>query len=390
MNIWPGSGSNPSGSTPFAFYDDDAQFQAEAPKLASWCAIRLGYPITNIEMLDVNFYACFEEAITEYSAQVNQFNIRNNLALVQGSRLSSLSGSLTHTYIQGSPVPLMIKLSEAYGSETGTGGNVDWKRGSVTVEPGVQDYDLDALWADVSESGNAIEIKRIYHQSTPAVSRFFDPFALTGQGYTNLIQDFGFGGYSPTAQFVLMPIYEDLLRIQGIEFNDMVRKSNFSFDIVNNKIRIFPIPQTETTLWFQYLVKQERLDQFFDSSTLSGSVSEEVISDYSNIPYDNMTFSSINSVGKQWIRKYTLALSKELLGAIRQKYATIPIPDAEVSLDGAELRSEAAAEKEMLVTQLRENLEATSRSSKMEQMSQETEYHQKMLNTIPIVPIYVG
>jgi len=382
-NIWPGSGSAASGSTPFSFYDDEAQFQNDAPLVAAWCAYRLGYPIVDVEMLDVNFYACFEESITEYAAQVNQFNIRNNLLFMQGTPTGSISGSLTHTNVVGSPVPYVVKLSSAYGVEVGVGGDVDWKQGSIPITVDVQNYDLDALWGDVSESGNTIEVKRIFHKGTPAISRFFDPFALTGQGYTNLIEDFGFAGYSPTAQFVLMPIYEDILRIQGIEFNDMVRKSAYGFEIINNKLRIFPVPKAETTLWFEYILTDDRDSQVIDNSQTG------VVSDYSNIPYDNMTYSQINGVGKQWIKKYTLALTKELLGAVRQKYDSIPIPDAEVSLDGGELRSEAAAEKEVLITQLRENLEELSRKTQMEQKADEAEQHQKMLRSIPL-QIYIG
>lgn len=379
-NYWPGSGSAASGSTPFGFYDNEAQFQSDAPRVASWCATRLGYPVMDVEMVDTQFYACFEEAITEYSAQVNQFNIRNNLMLLQGS---STGSNHTHTNVQGSAVPYIIKLSDAYGAEAGVGGNVDWKRGSIDIISGSQDYDLDSLYADVSESGKSIEIKKIYHEGPPAVSRFFDPFALTGQGYTNLIDEFGFSGYSPTAQFVLMPVYEDILRMQGIEFNDMVRKSAYSFEIINNKLKIFPVPDDNTTLWFRYIVEDER-----DEAIVSGSESN-VVSDYSNITYDNMPYSNINDVGKQWIKRYTLALSKELLGAIRSKYQNLPIPESEYSLDGSELRTQAEQEKESLIVELRENLEELTRETQLQKRADEAEQHQRMLGKIPL-PIWVG
>ena len=114
-----------------------------------------------------------------------------------------------------------------------------------------------------------------------------------------------------------------------------------------------------------------------------------MVSDYSNVKYDNMQFKFINDVGKQWIRKYGLALTKELLGIIRSKYGTIPIPNNDTTLDGDTLRSEAAAEKDALVTQLREMLEQTSRKALLEADKDEAEFLQEKLQKIPY-PIYIG
>ena len=100
------------------------------------------------------------------------------------------------------------------------------------------------------------------------------------------------------------------------------------------------------------MFSNDRLSGWFVK--FSGSVA-----DYANIPYNNIAFSTINSVGKQWIRKYFLAVCKELLGTIRQKYQSLPIPGGEVTLDGAELRNEAQQEKTDLITQLRETLQAS-------------------------------
>ena len=118
--IWPGSGSAVSGNTPFGFYDGDTVFQNDAPKFAKWCAKRLGYPITAIELQDSQFYACFEESITEYSAQVNQFNIKDNLLSLKGQPTSS---NLTHKRLANT-MGEQIFLSETYGSEAMVGGTV--------------------------------------------------------------------------------------------------------------------------------------------------------------------------------------------------------------------------------------------------------------------------
>jgi len=262
------------------------------------------------------------------------------------------------------------------------GGRTDIKKGHITVGTGSQEYDLQTLWGDVSESGERIDITRVFYETTPAIQRFFDPYSVSGQGTLNLIDEFGFGSFSPAAQFILMPIYEDMLRIQQIEFNDQFRKSAHTFNIVNNKIQIFPKPTTEYQLWFEYIVKKD----FRENSTV---IVPNVVSDYSNIGYNFAEYGKINDVGKQWIRKYTLALAKEMLGAIREKYNTVPIPGSEVSLDGAALRAEAQTEKDNLIEQLRENLNEVSRKQRMENEANITEQQQKIMTQVPL-NIYVG
>jgi len=379
--IWPGSGSAVSGNTPFGFYDTDSEFQSEAPKFATWCAQRLGYPLMNVELQDKQFYACLEESVSEYSAQINQFNIKDNLLSLQGQ---STSSNLTHKRVTPN-LGRSVFLSQAYGTEAGVGGLVEVKSGSVDIVSGSQSYDLNALWADVSESGNSIELQRVFYEETPAVQRYFDPYAGTGAGTMNLLDQFGFGNYSPAVTFLMMPVYADMLRLQAIELNDQIRKSAYSFQLRNNKLRIFPRPDSSYKLHFEYVVRSDR-----DNALITEhSGSSDVISDFSNVPYDNMKFTNINDVGKQWIRKYGLALTKELLGIVRSKYGAIPIPGAETSLDGDTLRSEASAEKEALVTQLREILEQTSRKALMEADKDESEFLQEKLKKVPY-PIYIG
>ena len=382
--IYPGSSSFFPGQTPFGIYDDDYVFQEDAPKMALWCARRLGFPIQNVELQDENFYACFEESVSEYSAQVNQFNIRNDLYSLKGRDTgTNYSGKL----VEGSILPHLVQISDAYGTLVGVGGNTEIKKTKITLTPGQQVYDLDTLIAAVSESSNRIDVSRVYFEPTPAINRFFDPYSVSGQGTLNLIDEFGFGSYSPAAQFVLMPVFEDLLRIQHIEFNDQIRKSAHTFNIIDNKLSIFPRPTTTTitthpNLYIDYFVRK-------DFVTNSTSVKSNVVSDFSNAGYDFIQYTTINDVGKQWIRKYTLALVKELLGAIREKYSTIPIPGSEISLDGAALRSEAQTEKEALMTQLRETLEELSRKVQFENKANEAKQQQEMLQKVPLA-IYIG
>jgi hypothetical protein len=382
--IYPGSSSFFPGQTPFGIYDDDYVFQEDAPKMALWCARRLGFPIQNVELQDENFYACFEESVSEYSAQVNQFNIRNDLYSLKGRDTgTNYSGKL----VEGSILPHLVQISDAYGTLVGVGGNTEIKKTKITLTAGQQVYDLDTLISAVSESGNRIDVSKVYFEATPAINRFFDPYSVSGQGTLNLIDEFGFGSYSPAAQFVLMPVFEDLLRIQHIEFNDQIRKSAHTFNIIDNKLTVFPRPTATTlsinpNLYIDYFVRK-------DFVTNSTSVKSNVVSDFSNAGYDFIQYTTINDVGKQWIRKYCLALVKELLGAIREKYSTIPIPGSEISLDGAALRSEAQTEKEALMTQLRETLEELSRKVQFENKSNEAKQQQEMLQKVPLA-IYIG
>ena len=378
--IWTGSADFSSGSsTPFGTYDSDSSFQTDAPKVASWCAKRLGYPIIDIELQGENFFAVFEEAVSEYSSQVNQFNIRNNLGSLEGQATGS---NYTGQSVMGSELNNVTTIAETYGNFANVGGRTDIKKDYITVNTNSQEYDLQTLFADVSESGERIDVTKVFYESSPAIQRFFDPYSVSGQGTLNLIDEFGFGSFSPAAQFILMPIYEDMLRIQQIEFNDQIRKSAHTFNIVNNKIQIFPKPTSEYRLYFEYQVVKDRRE----NSTI---ITPNVVSDYSNVGYNFAEYQKINDVGKQWIRKYTLALAKEMLGAVREKYSTVPIPGSEVSLDGAALRAEAQTEKDALVEQLRENLNEVSKKQRMENEAAMVEQQQQVMTRVPL-NIYVG
>jgi hypothetical protein len=228
-----------------------------------------------------------------------------------------------------------------------------------------------------------MEIKKILHNAPPAMVRYFDPFVGTGLGSQQMMDTFGWGNYSPGVSFMMQPLYDDLLRLQAIEFNDMVRKSQFGFDVKNNKVRIFPIPSDGdhgARVHFHYILESERNNPILGDS---------VVSDYSNARYDRIPYTSINHVGKRWIEKYTLALAKEMLGAVRAKFSSVPIPNSEITLDGADLRSEASSEKEILISELRENLEATSRKALLQAQQEESEAMELTLNRVPRA-IYIG
>ena len=378
--IWPGSSSFFPGNTPFGFYDNDTDFQNDADKVAIFVARRLGYPLVDVELQDINFYSAFEEAVTTYGNEVYAYQVAQNYLSLEGAPTgSNLNNTLTRPNLG-----TIVRISEQYGVEAGVGGNVTWRTGSLSLQKGVQKYNLNEWATSQSIDAGNLEVKRIFYESVPPIVRYFDPYAGTGTDVQGLLQAFGFGSYSPGINFLLMPINYDLQKIQAIEFNDQIRKSNYSFELINNQLRIFPIPLSDQTLFFEYILKSDR-----NNPTVSGSMGQGKITDVSNVPYTNPTYSYINSIGRQWIFEYALALCKEMLGYIRGKYSTVPIPNSEVTLNHGDLISAATAERTALIERLRAYLDETSRTKLLEKRAQESDSLQKELNNVPYT-IYVG
>ena len=379
ISIWPGSSSFFPGDTPFGFYDTDTQFQSDADKVADWCARRLGYPLVDIELQPVNFFTCFEEAINEYGSQLYHFQIINNFHTLEGTS----TGSNLNNNIVTPNLGNTVNISEQYGSEVdGAGGNYKLERGTLEVKTGTQQYDLITDASSSISGSDSVYIKKIYHYQPAAINRYFDPYAGTGTGIQSLMESFGFGNYSPGVNFMLMPMYFDILKIQAIELNDSIRKSAYHFDIVDNRyLKLFPIPTRNYTLHFEYQLK----------SVANNPIKNPIggITNMSNVPYTNPTYKFINEPGRQWIRRYALALAKEMLGSIRGKYQSIPIPGSDTTLDYNRLLSEASAEKIALIEELKTFLEETTRVKQLERQNQEAQLTQETFYKVPY-PIYIG
>ena len=378
--IWTGTSTFAVGQTPFGFYDNDLEFKTDADKVANFCAQRLGYPIADVELQSGSFYTAFEEAITTYGNELYAYKVRENYLSLEGaSTLTEANNQLITPNLAG-----IVRISEQYGVEAGVGGNVTWYSGSLDLVSNQQSYDMNA-WADTYanlSAGDSIEIKRVFYEAPPAITRYFDPYAGTGTGMIDLMDSFGWGSYSPAINFLLMPINYDLQTIQAIEFNDQIRRSNYSFELVNNQLKIFPIPNGGVTkLWFQYIKKSERNNPYQNGTNKITNVAE--------VPFTNPNYTQINSIGRQWIFEYTLAIAKEMLGYIRGKYSTVPIPDAEVTLNQADLLSSATDTKNALIERLRAYFDETSRSSLLERKANEDDFLQKELNKVPYT-IYIG
>ncbi len=383
----PSSFTSGSGQTPYGTYEGDSTFQSDIVSVTKWVAKRLGYPVLQLEIPSGSIYACFEESINEYSQHINNYNIKNWMWEQYGEK-SRISGSLS-TGVSNPVTPTngpSVQLSEKYGQMSNIGGNVDLKKGYITLSGSVQDYDLQDVWASVSESGKRIEVQSVYNHSPSAITKFYDPFAGSFD-QRQMLDNFGFGNVSPAVSFMLQPISFDLARANAIETSDLIRKSAYSFELHNNNLRIFPRPQSTDTgdkLWFDYYVKDDIKNTNNISASMQGGVS-----DPSNVPYKFITYSSINQPGRQWIRKFTSALAKELLGIIRSKYSAMPIPDAEITLDGDALKAEGREEKTQLLEELKEFLESVSLTEKLKAEAEEANAQQEVLNKAPL-PIYIG
>ena len=509
--IWPGSSSFAAGKTAFGFYDSDTDFSTDADSVAQWCVQRLGYPLVDIELQAANFFSAFEEAVSEYGAQVYQFQIINNLFRIkgtstgsslnqilisadygnntgnvnQGSGLSynltdqrlysasldvkrgqqkynllssspgfatseitftttaSVSSSITLTDVPGnsiifeahasssdfivssslgqfetgstnvdtalnfqqvvasssllitatvseSVVSLSQKIEGPSGNTAVTIGGTDFEVTSSNFTGGTTGLTFEQSGSAIQAGVKQIKIKKIYHYQPAAINRYFDPYAGTGTGIQSLMQTFGFGNYSPGVNFMLMPMYYDALKIQAIELNDTIRKSAYHFELNAGKfLKLFPIPTSDYKLWFEYTMADSSISAAQEETDPDTEKPTNTITDLSNAPYERPVYSFINEPGRQWIRKYTLALAKEMLGSIRGKYQTLPIPGADTTLDYSRLLSEAAAEKEALVTVLREDLEATTTLKQAERSTAESEQTQAQYTVDNPYQIYI-
>jgi hypothetical protein len=378
--IYPGSSSFAAGETPFGFYDTDTQFQSDADKFTTFAARRLGYPIVEIELQDLNFYAAFEEAITTYGNELYAFQVAENLLTFQGAPTTIPAPN--NQLIQPN-MASTVRLSHQYGTEAGVGGTVQYYTGSFDIVPGRQVYDLND-WAVSQSISSSIEVRRVFYEASPAITRYFDPYAGTGVGMMQMLDSFGWGSYSPAINFMLMPVNYDLQKIQAIEFNDQIRKSQYTFELVNNQLRLFPIPTGGVAkMWFHYLLTDERNYPYADTN------GQSVITNPSNVPYVNPTYTKINSIGRQWIFEYGLSLVKEILGYVRGKYTSIPIPGAEVTLNQNDLITAATAEKNALIERLRGYFDTTSRKALLENKALEAKSQNDTLGQVPM-NIYVG
>ena len=385
--IYTGSAQPISGSTQFGLYDIDVRFQTDGPKVANYVATKLGYPVMEVELQDTQIYACFEEAVSIYAEEVYQSKIKDNYFSLEGSTTSSL----LNNQLVVPTINSVVNIADNFGSYVGVGGLMTWYSASLALTASQQVYDMQ-LWATQnnvlpSGSNDRLIIQRIYYTSYPATNQYYDPYLGGSLNYQGATENFGWASYSPGLNFQLFPVYWDIQRIQEIEMSNMVRKSGYSFELTNNKLKIFPVPDINgLTLWFEYSLKS---DYSSVSKNSPYGSNQGLITNPSNVPYSTMSYSQINQPGRQWIYEYTLALASELLGLIRGKYQTVAIPGSEVTLNGADLISKAKDAQTSLRDKLRQDLEDMTRKSQLERKQSENDSISNTLNQVPLF-IYIG
>lgn len=373
--IYPGSSSFFPGDTPFGFYDYDYQFQIDADKVTTFCARRLGYPIMEVELQDLNFYTAFEEAVTTYGNELYAYNLRDNMLSIAGA---STSSNVNHATITPT-LANIIRISQQYAVESGTGGNVNYYSGSFHTTASIQDYDFNA-WAVENNVTGGMEIKRIFWQPPPAVNQVYNLGVFSGLGGVPAVGSYGLFG---STGFLMYPTSLLLQSTQAVEMQNEISLAGYSFELINNKLRIFPIPAHDGHhIWFQYLNIEERANSVI-------SQTPGVVTNVSNAGYSNPTYTQINSIGRQWIFEYTLALCKEMLGYVRGKYTQVPIPGKEITLNQSDLISAATAEKTALVDRLRAYLDETSRQALLTRRQAESDSAMNELGKSPLT-IYIG
>ena len=376
------------GSTPYGIYDQDAQFVSDADNMVDFVKRKLGEPVMTVHMSSSNIYAAFEEACLEYSAMVNSYQAKSVLSNYLGSPTGTLQGS-ENKYVTKN-LQFELYQADAYAAEANLNSLQPWYTGSITTNPGQQTYDLQALLSGTGPltgaySNARVRLRDVYHRSPMQAYRFFG----TTSGLNYLNSQFKFESFTPETMFYLLPIWEDVLRGMQFKTSNNVRRSNYSFDLHNNNLRLFPCPNDTRQLWFTYTVDNTPIpnaDGVAPSATLPGY---NAVSNISNIPFGNIPYSNINSLSKHWIRRMTLAFAKEIEGQIRSKFSTIPIPNGDVTLNGPELIADGRAEQEQLRGELKELLEETTYQSLMRKEQEMASYLNDALKNVPL-GIYIG
>jgi hypothetical protein len=198
-----------------------------------------------------------------------------------------------------------------------------------------------------------------------------------------------YGQFSDDATFEIIPTWQN--KMQAVMYEDSIytRTSHYSYELVDNKLRLFPTPSTWAfndidKIWFRFYIKKDAWETNGDSD-----METQGVNNLNTLPFDNLPYENINAIGKQWIRKYALALSKEMLGQIRGKFTTMPIPGDSVTLNHSELLSQAKEEQQQLKDKLIEQLQTMEYTEIAKRDGELTDAVNNTLKAAPL-PIFVG
>ena len=374
--------------TPFGFFDSDLQFQGEADSMVTFVKRKLGDDVLSVELTKKEIWACFEEACCEYARKIHELKIQSELANVLG--MPTGSKDLTNIYPHQT-LEFLMRQASPYATYAGVGGVYDATLGYFELQMGKQDYNL---YTDLKDSTNdnviysnmttksPIRVIELFHVEPLAAQHFL----LNASNVTNFMAtNFNYESYVNSTIFYVLPIFEDVLRRGMLESAFRVRRSNYSYEILGGNIRIYPVPTTDLQTGKLYCKVQAGALDPMNATALKGDDQTLYgVSGPQNVPLGNIPFKNITQPGRQWIRQYTLALCKELLGLIRSKFQSIPIPNADLQLNGSDLISQAREDKEKLTTQLKEFLDTLTNAKLMEQQALLAENLQKQLKYIPM------
>ena len=404
-----GSASQVSSSVPFGIYTGSADFISGAALQVNYVYKKLGGDVVDIELTDANVYSAYEEAVLEYSYIVNLHQGKNVLSDAlgnttgtfdhKGDRKTGPSGSnLKFTRTQ---MTYAKRIGDGMSAMAGIGGNIPQYSASFKPVQNVQDYDIQqiiqsASQSGVDDSGNAVNyagridnkrvyVTKVYFISPRAMWRFYGYYGGVG-----VVGNYStYGQFADDSTFEIIPTWQN--KMQAIMYEDsiMTRTSNYSYELINNKLRLFPIPtywgfQEKERIWVKFYVEP---DAWAENPDMNDGTSG--VNNLNTLPFDNIPYANINAIGKQWIRKYALALCKEMLGQIRGKFTTLPIPGESVTLNHADLLSQAREEQENLKTKLQEMLKETEYVALIREDSEKAEAAATTFKNSPL-PIFVG
>lgn len=365
------------GTLPFSqYYDNDSNFINDVNSVAEWIKLKLGEPLLNVELDDNQIYLSFIESCLEFSSIVNAYYAKSVIGDYIGHKFSQVTGTYENKLPTTSNL-FLYNQTERYNEAADVGGTYKEYTGSIELRPEIQDYDLSVL-SGVNESASNIIIGELYHYPPYIQYRFYSQAS-----YVNyMMNEFGIRYFTPETAYYLLPVWEDILRTQQYKMSHKLRRSNFSYLLLGNKLRIFPIPTISSKLWLTYKVKE-------DVAPIRNLPEEDAITNIANVPFDVIKYSKINSFGRQWIRRFALELSREQLGWHRSKFSTIPIPSAEVTLNGPELITRAREIQDKLREELRQILEETRFQNIVKEKREVADALSEDLADIPM-PIFVG
>lgn len=371
--------------TAFGQFDSDTQFQADADKVVFFVQRNLGTPVLDSELDLRQIWTAFEQATLEYSQIINSNHAKNILIDLLGTTTGSMSGS-ENSLPLGNTVEFARKYAMQYSHEFGVGSPWPWYTASIDLRADQQNYNLLTAISGTglltgSNANELIQIRKIHHYEPTSAYRFFDTTSVMNF----MANAMNFASYSPETIFYLLPIWEDVLRGTQLQLNQRVRRSNYSFDMKGYNLTVYPVPNRDSKLYFEWTVSKNQDNMNATIGGVSLHKSMGIVSNLSNAAFGHLSYSGINSIGRNWIWRMTLALCKELLANIRGKYGSLPIPDGSITLNSADLLSQAQTEMQNLRQELYELLEKMSYKNLTAERVELEDLHQRTLSRVPLL-----